>query len=133
MIVRANDASKKKSETIVFAGLKNRFQLREEELEITYLDRVVLTLHLEDGRTVTRRSGTGKLASTDDDFLLLHPGQVAELVFDTGGIELDAVKESALTVTGFYRPFSSFMAPGRISSPVGGVVPVSQDGDRPRP
>ena len=126
VIVRANDVSKKRTETIAFEGLKRRFQLREEELEITYLDRVSLTLHLDDGRTVTRMADHRKLVSVDGDYLLLHPGAVAELDFDTAGIEPGEVEESELIVTGFYRPYSSIMS--RISSSIGSAVPVKEDG-----
>lgn len=116
VIVRANDRAKERSETIAFAGLKHRFKLREEELEITYLDRVGLTLHLSDGRSITLAPEIGKLAKKDGNYLLLRPGEAAELTFDVSGIEPDEVKESALMVTGFYRPFSSIMDVSRLTS-----------------
>jgi hypothetical protein len=109
VIRSASALSKKTTDRVSFEGLKHRFQLREEELELTYLDQVSLTLRLTDGKVVSLLAGDPRLIKTDGDYMLLHPGESAELVFDASEVEPGEVKESVLAVTGYYKPYSTLL------------------------
>ena len=110
IIHKANDPSKQETETISFAGFKHRFQLREQEVELSHIDQARLKLILNDGQTVTLAPTDPRLTSEDRADVLIYPGTSAEVVFDPVGIAPDKVKESILAVTGYYRPYSSIVA-----------------------
>jgi hypothetical protein len=95
------------SELRTFAGFRGRFRIEEREPEAAYIRRAVLTVTLHDGRSITLEPKGERQRSGDGHYLpiLFGEGVDIEFVLPEGTPE-EAVKESRLTVTGYYVRYS---------------------------
>ena len=99
------------SETRRFDGLVTRFKLIEHEAEVARIDQVSLQIELGSGRTLTLQPSEHAVQHVDGNYLNLAMGDAAEFRFalppDLHG---EKVKESRLTVTGYYDRYNDILA-----------------------
>ena len=111
IIDNANSPEKETTQRLSLVGLTTRFQIREEEFELTYLRSVRLELALADGRSVEIVPRWGDLASTPGDFQTIKYDQARSYDFELPeNVRESDVVSSTLAVTGYYLRYSSLIA-----------------------
>jgi hypothetical protein len=100
------------TEVKAFPGFKSRFRIEEREPEIAFIDQMELVVLLTDGTTVQLQPDHPKLAARDGHYVRLLWGDKVEVEFALPeGVAEDEVKETHLSVTGYYQTDFPFRAP----------------------
>jgi hypothetical protein len=106
----ANSKDKEMTETKTFPGFRGKFRLAEEELEVSYIDRVKLEVELKDGGGMTLKPNFAATAEQDARYATIKAGDRIEFSFALPPtVKADDVKQSTLAVTGFYRRYSDLL------------------------
>lgn len=108
IIDKADAARKEMTQEIVLSKFTSRFRLQEEELELARINRVVLNVTLNDGATLLLEPDDKRLAKADSAYVQIPAGHAVNISFalPSGYTEAD-VKASKLSVTGYYRRYST--------------------------
>jgi len=110
VIHAANAKEKEMSQQISFPALVSRFRLREEELEVSYINRARLVLDLAGGRQIVLLPDAAALAETDGVYATIWAWETLELAFPLpDNLDPQQVVRSTLEITGYYRPYSSML------------------------
>lgn len=107
VIDNANSPEKEMTQRVEFPGLVDRFSIREEELEVSYIRSVRLEAQLRDGQNVElapREPGANATASLA--VILSGEAQDYEFALPEGVSPAD-VAHSTLIIDGWYRRYSS--------------------------
>ena len=107
VIDNASSPEKEMVQRVEFPGLVDRFSIREEELEVSYIRSVRLEARLRDGRDVElapREPGTNAASS----LAVILSGEARDYAFALPeGVAPADVARSTLIVDGWYRRYSS--------------------------
>jgi hypothetical protein len=110
VIHAANAKEKEMSQQISFAGPVSKFRLREEELEVSHIDRARLALDFADGRRIELRPDVEKLAEADGVYATIWAWDTLEFAFTLPPeVASEAVVRPTLEITGYYRPYSRML------------------------
>ena len=106
----ANGKGKEVTERKTFNGLRSKFRLGEEELEVSYIDYVKLEVELNDGTRMTLRSDFAAMSAQDERYATIKAGDRLEFSFALPQtLKPEDVKQSTLVVTGYYRRYSDLL------------------------
>ncbi len=98
-------------ETRVLPGFVSRFRLEEREPEVAFIDQVELVVALKTGASLTLKPDNPQLAARDENYLQLYWGDAVDLAFALPAHVAESdVTESRVSVTGYYRRYSSLIA-----------------------
>jgi hypothetical protein len=104
----ANSKEKEASQHISFSGLISKFRLREEELEVSHINRARLALDLADGRRIELHPDAVALVEADGLYATIWAWETLEFEFRVPpDLTPEAVARSTLEITGYYQPYSS--------------------------
>lgn len=108
VIHSANSKEKEMSQRISFSGLVAKFSLREEELEVSHIDRARPELDLLDGRRIELLPDAAVLTQADGVYATIWAWDTLEFAFQLpGDLKPEAVTRSTLEITGYYQPYST--------------------------
>ncbi len=108
VIHEADAPSKELTEEVRLERLSTRFQIAEEELEVSQLDQVSLVLDLKKGQTMRLDPGQPALIAADKRYLEVAAGKAVEIAFQLPpGIRDVDVAQARLIVTGYYTRYAS--------------------------
>jgi hypothetical protein len=111
VIHSANAKEKEATQAISFSRLVSKFRLSEEELEVSYIDRAQLELELLDGTRIVLRPKVDSLSEADGNYATIRAGETLEFEFTPPpGLNPKDVKQSLLSITGYYRQYSTIQA-----------------------
>ena len=108
IIDNANSATKEMTQRVEFVGLVDRFSIREEELEVSYIRSVRLEARLHDGRDIelTPREQEGSTAATS--LAVIRSGEAHDYAFVLPeGVAATDIAHSTFIVRGYYQRYSS--------------------------
>ena len=104
----ADTAEKEMTQDIDLEAFATRFRLAEEELEMTQINRVTLTVTLDSGETSGLLPDDLRLKEKDARYVPVMSGREITINFRLPpGIRQEQVTKSALSITGYYRRYSS--------------------------
>jgi hypothetical protein len=104
----ANDATRETTQHIEFTGLVDRFSIREEELEVSYISSVQLEARLRDGRNIELKPREQRGGPATASLAVIRSGEAQDYAFALpDGIAAADVAHSTLIVRGYYRRYSS--------------------------
>jgi hypothetical protein len=107
IIDAASSPAKETTERRDFVGLNTRFKIREEEPELTFVNRVRLELTLTDGRVITLKPRNRLRPEGLNHIEKIKYGAEREYDFELPlNLSGDAVVTSSFAVTGFYVRYS---------------------------
>lgn len=102
----ANAKEKELTQQIVFEGYVSKFRLAEEELELSFIDQIGLTVRLIDGTQHALRPENELLMYADGKYAKIRAGQALEFHFDLPSeIKPEAVVVSTLAIRGYYQRY----------------------------
>lgn len=108
VIDNADDPSKELTQDVDLTAFSTRFRLAEEELEMSEINRVVLNVTRKDGETLQLMPDDIRLKDKDDRYVRILAGRAVNISFSLpAGLKADDVASSKLSVTGYYRRYSS--------------------------
>lgn len=108
VIDNADAASKELTQDMPVSVFSTRFRLAEEEPEVSEINRVVLKVTRKDGQTLTLDPDDVRLKDKDDRYVRILAGRAINIAFSLPpGLKRDDVASSSLSVTGYYRRYSS--------------------------
>jgi hypothetical protein len=108
VIDNADEASKEMTQDVPISGFATRFRLAEEELEMSQINRVVLSVTNKDGETLQLMPDDIRLKDKDDRYVRILAGRAISVAFKLPpGMQAGEVATSTLSVTGYYRRYSS--------------------------
>jgi hypothetical protein len=108
VIDNADDASKEMTQEVEISAFATRFRLAEEELEMSQINRVVLSVTNKDGETLQLMPDDLRLKDKDDRYVRIMGGRAITVSFKLpAGMKAADVATSKLAVTGYYRRYSS--------------------------
>jgi hypothetical protein len=108
IIDRANAREKETTERISIKGLATRFQIREEEFELTFVHKVRLELELNDGRSLTLKPVNRLRRESARHYDRLKYNSLREYAFNAPvGQNEGVVVKSTLVVSGYYLRYSN--------------------------
>lgn len=104
----ADEASKEMTQDIKLETFSTRFRLAEEELEMSQINSVTLKATMNSGETYVLLPDDIRLKEKDARYLPVMSGRAITINFSLPpGVQPDQVAESMLSVTGYYRRYSS--------------------------
>jgi len=104
VIHRANGPENAMTEVIPLASLRTRFRLAEEELEMSFINRVHLNIHLRDGSHLV-------LLPRQPIDPVIRAYSAVEFDFDLPAqVEAEKVVRTELEISGYYRPYETLMS-----------------------
>jgi hypothetical protein len=107
IIDQANTKERQATQRVSFESLVSRFRLREEELEVSYIDRARLDVELADGRHIVLGPETESLVDIDEHYATIRSGQTLDLNFKLPAhVRPDNIRRSTLEITGYYLRYS---------------------------
>jgi len=110
LIDKANRKDKEVTETKTFLGFRPKFRLAEDELEVSYIDYVKLEVELKNGTGMSLRPNFEAIAEKDARYATIKAGDRIEFSFALPPtIKSEDVKQSTLSVTGYYRRYSDLL------------------------
>ena len=96
------------TQDIDLEAFATRFRLAEEELEMSQINRVTLTVTLDSGETSVLLPDDVRLKEKDARYVPVMSGREITINFRLPpGIRQEQVTKSALSITGYYRRYSS--------------------------
>ena len=105
----ANLPAKARTEIVKLAHPTTRLRIAENELEVAYIDEVMLILELKRGQTLVLKPEVQALRSIDGAHIVLDAHQYVDLAFKLPkGTTEDDVTSARASITGFYRRYSAF-------------------------
>jgi len=108
IIDKANSATKETTQVIEFAGLADRFSIREEELEVSYIRSVRLDVQLRGGRNIELAPREQEGSAPAASFAVIRSGEAHDYTFALpDAVAAADVVHSALVVRGYYQRYSS--------------------------
>jgi hypothetical protein len=108
VIDKADSASKETTEDVPMSKFTTRFRLREEELELSHINRVALHVDMKDGSRLVLAPDDPRLASKDDRYVQILAGRLIDFAFALPkGVSEADVATSKLSITGYYRRYSA--------------------------
>jgi hypothetical protein len=123
VIHNAKSKAREMTQEIPLTSFANRFRLSEEELELSHIDYVALTLELQDGTSHVLKPNNPSLSEADEKYVRIPAGSFVEFEFTPpADVDAGAVKRSTLTVRGYYEPYSSLNVGDNADKP--SVVPI---------
>lgn len=108
VIDNADDPTKELTQDIDITAFSTRFRIAEEELEMSEINRVVLNVTRSTGETLELKPDDMRLKDKDDRYVRVMAGRAINISFSLpAGVKADDVASSKLSVTGYYRRYSS--------------------------
>lgn len=108
VIDNADDPSKEMTQDVDISAFSTRFRLAEEELEMSEINRVVLNITRKDGSQALLMPDDVRLHDKDDRYVRILAGRAVNISFSLpAGMRADEVASSKLSITGYYRRYSS--------------------------
>ncbi len=108
VIDNADEASKEMTQEVAITAFATRFRIAEEELEMSQINRVVLSVTNKDGETLQLMPDDIRLKDKDDRYVRILAGSAITVSFKLPrGMKPEDVASSKLAVTGYYRRYSS--------------------------
>lgn len=108
VIDNADDPTKELTQDIDITAFATRFRLAEEELEMSEINRVVLNVTRKDGEALQLMPDDIRLKDKDDRYVRILAGRAINISFSLPvGVQPSDVASSKLSVTGYYRRYSS--------------------------
>lgn len=108
VIDNADDPSKELTQDIDITAFATRFRLAEEELEMSEINRVALTVMRRDGESLQLLPDDIRLKNKDDRYVRILAGRAINIAFSLpAGVMPADIATSKLSITGYYRRYSS--------------------------
>lgn len=108
VIDSADEAAKELTQEVPITAFATRFRIAEEELEMSQINRVVLSVTNKDGETLQLMPDDMRLKDKDDRYVRILAGRAMTVTFKLPpGMHASDVASSKLAVTGYYRRYSS--------------------------
>lgn len=108
VIDNADDATKEMTQDVAITAFATRFRIAEEELEMSEINRVVLKVQRKSGEDLVLLPDDMRLKEKDDRYVRILAGRAINVSFSLPpGTRPDDVTGSTLSVTGYYRRYSS--------------------------
>jgi hypothetical protein len=112
----ASTSNREYTEVKVFVGLRRHFKLEEREPETAFIDQAELIIVLNDGRVISLKPNSPKLASGESDTIRLSWGDSVAIDFALPPDVAEAdVTESRLFITGYYLRYPGLLARPKVS------------------
>jgi hypothetical protein len=128
VIHRAKFKQREMTQQIVLTRFATRFRLSEQELELSHIDYVALTVEIQGGDRHTLKPTMAALSEIDENYVRIPAGTAIEVEFELPADLKDAVVErSTLSIRGYYEPYSHL----NIGSNVGRTSPARAGLARP--
>jgi hypothetical protein len=111
VIHQATDKSKEMTEEVKLHAFTTRIRLTEEELELSYIDRVALKLDMKDGSILMLKPILRTLQNKDGQYFKIYAGQKLDIDFDAPKwLDRDAVASTHVVITGYYERYTAIEA-----------------------
>jgi hypothetical protein len=111
VIENAREARNKATQTVAVPPGTTHFRLAEHEPEVSYLDRISLSVTARDGRRWMLKPAQKELAADDDVYLRIYAYTHADVSFNLPeGLAAADIAHSELEISGYYRRYSAILS-----------------------
>jgi len=111
VIHQARGRGRDATQRIRFPGLVRQYRLSEEELEVSHIDSIQVTLELRSGKTRALKSFDTRLRSIDYRYRRIFAGDKLDVHFSLPkGVSSVDVTSTVVEITGYYERYSSIIA-----------------------